>query len=708
MDFSFLDAGEFKEKYASDFAQTKVCFFVGGIRCEKCIRKLEGLVESTPGLRRLRVEFGKKLVHVELEPDTLSFSRIAEIIEAQGFEPIPIGREEEFVKAENAENRRNLIRLAVAGACAGNIMTFAFATYFGGDAVLFSWLSFFLYLPVVSYVAWPFYVGAWRALLSKQVSIDLPMAVASLAGFAFSTVELIRSNVNNIYFDSLSGFLFLILVARQVQRSLQRKFLRPEELTEGMKLDRVRVQSNNAWSWRPLKELRKKDRFRLESAETVPADAQLLSQYAQFSLAWLTGESKSKTFLRGGLVPAGSRLLSKEAEFETITALRETEFGQILEQAQKFSLDKNPVVLASDRWAQWLVTSVFSVAAIFLVLYWSVSPEEAIRRALALIVLACPCAMAFGTPLALAVTLRKARSAGLIVNDAGVFDAICSVRKVFFDKTGTLTDTELTLRNVHEVPEVQRPIILALENQSFHPIAFGFRKAFSHVEPGSLDDLREIPGVGVSGRVDGRIYELRALPRDANGVSCGLFENGRCLNEFYFDAALKPGAKVAISTLRAMGKELALLSGDNALSVAAFAQQLGFKENEIHSNLSPEAKASVIARAPAAMMIGDGANDSLALMKASVGVATSGGVSAALKSAKVFLANPSLEGVLTLFKISHEARSLIRQNLMISAAYNLVGGTLALLGFINPFVAAVLMPISSGFILFSTWLRSRG
>jgi Cu+-exporting ATPase len=711
MDFSFLDQSEFKSKYASGPRQSEMKFYVGGIRCAKCVRKLEDLPLKVGGLRRFQVEMGKNLAHIEIDPTRLCFSRVADEIRKAGFHPIPLTLEVSFEVARKSEDRLELIRLGVAGMAAGNIMTFSFANYLGATPewqLLFSWLSFALYLPVVTFVAWPFYRGAWQSLKQRQLSIDLPMTIASFSGFAFSVVELMRGQ-SDVYFDSLSGFLFLILVSRFFQRRLQQEFLRPQELTESLQLQRVRRVEGPDWRWRPLDDLHPGDRFLLLANETVPAEAELESFRAHFSLAWISGESKAQAFIKGATVPAGSRLVGGEARLVCRRRLRETGFGQILQEVQKFSLSRNRTVISADRWAQWLLATVFLVALVFLIAYWSVSPEEAVRRSLSLIILACPCAMAFGTPLALAASLRLAQRAGLVIRDANVFEAARFVRTLFFDKTGTLTETELSLNeNPDSVPGVYQKVVLSLENDSLHPIAFAFRKAFSIPENlPPTEAPREIPGLGVSGYLFGRYYELKRSPFKSETTSCTLFEDEKPVMSFTFSARLKTDCAETLDLLRQHGYRLVLVSGDKAEAVIPLAKQLGFEENEIHHSLSPGDKAELIQQTRNAAMIGDGVNDSLALMAADVGIAVSGGVEAALKSAQVYCSHAGVRGILDLFNISRQAYALIHQNLTISVIYNIIGAALALGGVINPFVAAVLMPVSSGFILLTTWLRGR-
>ncbi|OFZ31090.1 MAG: hypothetical protein A2622_00355 [Bdellovibrionales bacterium RIFCSPHIGHO2_01_FULL_40_29] len=709
-DFSFLDQPEFVDRYATGPQKNHIQFYVGGIRCGKCVRKLEDLSIANPGIKQFRVDMGKNLADVEVDFSIFKFSTVADLISQMGFHPTPVMTDTSADDILNSEDRSELIRLAVAAVCAGNIMTYSFASYFGvtGDLQsVFVWLSFLLYLPVVSYVAWPFYVGAWNSLRQKQVSIDLPMAVASFAGFVFSTMQLLRGK-DDIYFDSLSGFLFLILVSRWAQRRLQRRFLKSDSLGEALQLQRVRKVQNDSWAWTPLDLIKVDDRIIIGDAETLPGDAVLLSDKAYFGMAWLSGEVKAKTFLKGATVPAGARLVSGTAELRVTQLLSQTSFGQILQEVQRFSLTKNRIVSMADRWAQWLLVIVFSIGLIFLAAYWFVSPEEAIRRSLALIILACPCAMAFGTPLALTSALRKAQRKGLVIRSANVFERVQEVKSIFFDKTGTLTETELSL---NESPALisahQQKVILSLENESSHPMAFAFRKSFSASSLYTVQALVEFPGRGVSGLIDGVTYEIRKDDTAHSEMSCALYTDGKLSARFSFSAQLKPDCVETLRILRQKGYKLALLSGDKKEVVSRLATQLGFSDQEVFAEVSPAQKAQLIVDHPGSMMVGDGINDSLALIKSHVSVASSGGVEAAMRSSQVYLTTPSLRGITDLLTISKEAIGLIRQNLTISVIYNIATGTFALMGLVNPFVAAVLMPISSGFILLSTWLRSR-
>lgn len=711
-DFSFLDSEAFSSIYTTPENSEEMRFYVSGIRCGKCIRKLEDLPQSLNGLKQLRVEMGNNIAVAQIDKNHISFSQVAEKICELGFVPMAIPTAQDEEKIIRNEDRTELIRLGVAAACAGNIMTFSFANYLGDTGVfkeIFYWLSFVLYLPVVSYVALPFYKGALNSLKQKQLSIDLPMAVASLSGFIFSTVELLRGH-DEIYYDSLSGFLFLILASRWAQKRLQRHYLKPEEISEGLNLQRARLfNPDGSWTWTPVKNLKINDKIALQANEILPADASLVSSQAHFGMAWLSGEIKPKHFLKHAIVPAGARLANGEVTLQVMNLLPNTNFGELLDKVQKFSLSQNRIVSLADKWAQWLLGTVFSLAFIFIFMYWNVSSEEAIKRTLALVILACPCAMAFGTPLAVASALRRSKASGLVIRSANIFESVAKVDTIIFDKTGTLTDTELSLmESAKLIPEEIKKIVLALENISVHPIAFAFRKAFNEITAfPDVSSPSENIGTGVAGQIGKHFYELKKSFNVSKITGCQLFKDGIPIYEFTFDAAIKPEAKEIIQNLRRSGYNLMLVSGDQKTAVQSLGMKLGFLRDEIYSEMTPEQKGNLINGIKNSMMIGDGINDSLALMNATVGVAASGGMEAALRSSDVFLADSGLKGIADLIEISHDSFALIKQNLTISVIYNSIGAVLALSGYINPFVAAVLMPVSSGFILLSTYLRGK-
>lgn len=711
-DFSFLDSASLRSSYGYGEGLNQISFFVGGVKCGRCVHTLESLTESVPGPVSLRVDLNQKVARAEVDPTSLEFSTLAKAIEKAGFEPVPLAAESDADRLRRREDRMELIRLAVAAACAGNIMSFAFANYFGSSPewrTVFNWLSFALYLPVVTFVAWPFYQGAWSSLKGRRLSIDLPMAVASAAGFLYSTVQLLRGR-DDIYFDSLASFLFLILLSRAGQKRLQRKFLKPLDLGESLALLKVRKITNEGWSWTARADLKPNDKIRVEAEDILPCDAELVSEFAHVSTAFLSGEEKPKTYQAGGLIPAGARFLSGPVELKFIRPLEDTVFGRLIDQTNRADLRSARVMQISDLWAQRLLITVFTIAALFVALYWMISPEEALRRGFALIILACPCAMAFGTPLALSRAIKRASQFGFLIGDGSVFETLARAKSIYIDKTGTLTETDLALiTDASSISSTDKSLLLALESRSAHPVAFALRKAFDDVSPASgVTNLTEKPGFGVRGVLDGKTYEFIKAPslNSLNSVS-ELRRDGETLLRLEFRTAIKSGSVSAVNQLRGRGLNVYLLSGDNDLATRRLGSELGFKSDEIFGDQTPDDKMLKVKDAPDAVMIGDGVNDALALAAASVGIAVSNGTETAFRNAKVIMTSPGLSQIAKLFDLSLASLAAIKLNLRFSVVYNVVAGTAALLGFINPYVAALLMPLSSGLILFFTWIGGR-
>lgn len=724
-DFAFLDQGEFLCLYESCSSERtrSMRFLVRGMSCSKCVQKIESLSGRMQGLQDIRASLESGLVDVVVERPYGSFAGVARAIQNLGFQisPLPTAGEDESIQKKL--HREEITRIGVAAFCGSNIMMFAFATYAGASAEfekLFAWLSFALYLPFVTYVAMPFYRGAYKAMKQKSLSIDLPMAVASLAGFIFSTVNLIRGE-GSIYFDSLSGFLLLILVSRFFQKKLQRSALQIDLLSSLETLSRARllitgpqdqISGDRQWKWTPTALLNKANLIYLVAGDLIPVDGRVKSDLAVIDSSFLTGESHPRILNQGMKIPAGAMLKNPEAIVEVESTGFDTDFGRLLKTLRENSMRKSQAQNLSDKWSQVLLIVVFAVAIAFLIGYWFVSPQVALERSLALIILACPCAMAFGTPLAMAFSLKSAANKGFVLKSADVFEKALLIENVFLDKTGTLTHRKMMVRATSPelVPNDWKKIVLGLEANSYHPIAEGLRDYLNKDAvgvPTELVGVREIPGRGVQGFYKDALYELRSSESMTGEKSVGLFCDGDLLAHFYFEDPLMPGARALVQDLRSHSIDVYLVSGDQKAFVDGVAEDLQIPADKTFSEKTPSEKAFLVQQYPHVMMIGDGVNDTAAFQRAELGVAVKGSVEMALQSADIYFLSDHLESIPQIFNISRRAHSLIRHNLMISVAYNLLAGTGALMGFVNPFVAAVLMPISSGFILLHTWWRTR-
>lgn len=716
-DFSYLDLPDFRQQYLSSDTALQMRFFVDGVKCSRCIEKIESLEGQLPGLTSLRVNLGTHQLEMQLQSEQFKFEPVVKAVEKLGFTLQPIQRKEDLQQLAKIGDRRDLIRLGVAAICASNIMMFSFALYAGATgalASLFQWLSFGLYLPVLTYVALPFYQGFYKALRDRQLSIDGPIVIASVGGFIFSAVNLVRGE-GSLYFDSLAGFLFLIQISRFLQKRMQRSFLSfhgklpIESLSRARKLSTL--DDNERFVWTMSERLSPGDLILVKQGEVIPADGVLMSEGCRLDASFLTGESCALVRNQGMAIEAGVILLSGDAVLKVTAVAGQTQFGNLLIKIQESSGQKVKIQNLSDRWSQILLISVFSIAGLFLALAWSTSPAMALERSLALIILACPCAMAFGTPLALSFSLRRAFEKGFVIKSADVFDKLLEIKSVFFDKTGTLTGRGLKVVSI-EPANVSAEVlaqVLALQVVSKHPIAEALRRYIpENILPTSgFSEVEERIGQGVSGRYAGSIYKMAGVMVASGAKAVALYKDEQVVVQFNLQDPLLDSAAVLLHSLASRGMQISILSGDSVEEVARVAKQLGLSVSRCLARLSPQDKANLVQGDQQTLMIGDGANDALAFQQADLGIAVSGSVEVALRSADVYLLSEDLGKIDELFEISRRAHNLIRRNLHISIVYNIVGGIGALLGFVNPFVAAILMPISSGFILLSSWLGSR-
>lgn len=732
--FDFLNDERLQKIYRDPSNPLRMKFYIEGMKCSKCVAKVEGVARKFREIDSVSVDLGQHLATVEVCDARSGFSKMARSVQELGFKVTAIPWNEIGSEEWKKESRDQLLRIGISGFLAANIMMFAFATYFGDTQELrplFQGLQLALYLPVVTYVAWPFYKGFYQGLKDRQLTIDGPMAVASLAGFLVSCFNLSQGR-ENIYFDSLSGFLFLILVTRYWQKSTRHKYLKylkPSALLDTLKARKLRAgQAIQNWDWIPTSHLESQSQILVHQGEFIPCDGFLVAYPGkaaiEVDLSLLNGESQPVPLSAPAPLRAGMRLLSDSAVVSVSATGEKTTLGQILGSIRSDSLSQLESIRSADKASQWLLIAVFSIGALLLGYgFWSHQFLDYFERAFALIVLACPCAMAFGTPLVFSFSMKKAHDLGLVVKSLTFFEKLTRIDSVFLDKTGTLTESDWILSDESFAngkegkASFYREVVLALEAGSRHPIASALRKIFQDSLLGAsrrvVDGGVETAGVGVAGRLEGVFYEFKSFQKSRHGhviepgVSLhkyfGLFCEGQCVWSFRLQPKLQPNSRELIEFFRQKAVPVYLLSGDLKSEVLEMGEFLGLSEDQCLYEVTPEGKMVAVKSKPRALMLGDGFNDSLALKSSYVSIAAFGGVDVALKSSDAFFVEGGFDKVSEIFRLAHRAKKQIQMNIQFALVYNVIGGILAILGYVNPFVAALLMPISSSLILLGTW-----
>jgi Cu2+-exporting ATPase/Cu+-exporting ATPase len=702
--YGHLDSPELRGRYLG--ADGEARFFVEGIHCVACLWLLERLPRLSPEVQACRLDLGQSLLTVRLAPDA-GLAPVASLIHRLGYRPHAIQDDADLEALRRAEQRADLMRLGVAGACTGNIMLMAVSLYGGATgplAELFRWVSAALFVPVAAYSALPFYRSAAGALKARQVNIDVPIVLALALGAAASAFNLLHGSPH-IYFDSLAALVFLLLGSRYALRQLQARSSRSSQLLQEFfapvahRLDGPSVQDV------PPESLRAGDRARVEHGERLPADGRLLEGRTQINAAWLTGESLPVEAREGDRLWAGTVNEGAPFVLEVAEPLAESRLGRILRDLEQGS--RPPLVGLTDRVARHFLVAVLALAVAAFAWFARTSPMDGFNRALSLLIVTCPCALALATPLTFSRALGRAWRKGYVVKSGEALERLSGVDRVCFDKTGTLTRGELAVRAWEDHkgdPAENRALVLALERDSLHPIARALRHHLREAGALALEGREELPGLGVRGRLGGLPVEVRAVPGgDGTATLVGLFVDGQHRATAALTDQARPEAAQAVRALEALGCRPFILSGDSAAVVARLGSELGLPPAACLASQGPEAKAGRVGGGRT-LMVGDGANDALALREAHVGLAMHGSMDLSLKAADIYLARPDLGAVADLLVLGRETRRVLLRTFGVSLAYNAVGGVLALGGWINPLAAAVLMPLSSvSVLLLSAW-----
>lgn len=694
-------------------------FYVEGLQCTSCVHLLEELPQFYHGIISSQLNYGRRTLDVESNID-LTLAEIAEAVESLGYIPHPLQEESDREAAAVKENRSDLKRIGVAGAVAGNMMLFSIPLYAGlvGDlATAFKWICFFLFLPLLFYSANVFYKKAWMSLLVRRVNVDMMIVVALWSGFLFSNYSLIEGK-DDLYFDSTASFIFLILLTRYFLKTHQDKIYK-KNITSDLFLNDVYEVVSGADSDgvvhvdQPVKlnymNIRPQSIYRAYHGQLLPCDSQLISTTCEIDLSFLTGEVYPQKRNKNDDIKAGSRLLSEQALFKSSALAKESGLVRALNSLDQDKVTANKFQSLTDLVSHKLTLVVFSIAGLFFIITFKTLGYEAFKRSLALITIACPCAVAFGTPLAHSLGLKKALKKGFFIKSENVFEKLNQIHKVIFDKTGTLTSSHLKLLEIFppNLTEEHKSVILSLEKDSLHPVAQTLKKEWNHLQPAQLFQVTEQPGLGVTG-VDGKHrYTIRKAEGDQNNINLQVsyLVDGVPTAYLYFEERLREEAPDLIEYFNQNKDEVFLLSGDIRSRALDLAKKLMIRPSHVLSEQTPEDKKDFIEKQNPCLFVGDGLNDLPALNKAYVSFAVRGPFESTLQVCDIYAPNKNLAGVSEVFEISAQVRKTVQVNLLFAIFYNSLGGVFALVGLINPLVAAILMPISSVLITSHTVWR---
>ncbi|MEI7037483.1 heavy metal translocating P-type ATPase [Fulvimonas yonginensis] len=695
--------------------RAEIALRVGGLADPRQVLRLDERLHALPGVTRVAVDARAQRARVVWDPERLALPQLLDAFAAVGCAVRPL-RREQVEDARSGEATDALKRLLVAGMCAMQVMTYAFVMYIGVvDFVdfttrgLFRWLSLLTTAPVVAYSAQPFLVGAWRELRACRPGVALTVALAVLLTFGASTWDTVRSH-GEVYFDSVAMFVFLLLAARHVELCARHASgALGEAARDATPLLAERRRADGSLETVPALELLPGDRVRVAEGGTVPADGVLESVEAELDEALLSGESRPCRRRRGDRLVAGSVVLGVAAELRVEHSGEHTAAARLGRLAGRARLARASD-RSGDREATRFVLRVLALTASTALAWLWLDPARAFDAALAVLVVACPCAFALTRPAALTRALAVLAGHGVLVAEPGALDALARVDYALFDKTGTLTVPRLDPEAVEPLREglgadAALRLAAALARESTHPLAAALAAAWSGETP-PVHAPRIAAGAGICGDVGGQALRLGhpdfalaacngAVP--ASVAATLLLADGRGpVAAFHLDEAPRAEAGATLRALRDDGVDTVLASGDTHARVAATAHALGI--THWVGRRSPQDKLALLQAARAqghlTLAVGDGSNDAPALAGADVSAALATGTDLAQAHADLLLTR-GLDGLWQARAVARRFARVVAQGRRWSLGYNLLAIPLAAAGLVPPWLAAIGMSASS-------------
>ena len=700
---------------------------VEGIRCAACVWLIERHLARVPGVLGADMNVATERLQVRWDPSLCKPSTVIAAMRAIGYAAYPYEPARHGVQQEKA--RKRLFRqLFVAGLSMMQVMMYALPAYIADDgtmdadmASLMRWASLLLTAPALLYSAQPFFLGAWASLRQRMLGMDVPVVLGIVAASVASVVATVRGQ-GEVYFDSVTMFIFLLLASRYLEQQARRKAGRAlEQLQHALPASASRL---TGWPAARSSELvaaqllAEGDFIMVAPGEPVAADWVIVDGETEFDLALLTGESRAQARGVGAEVPGGAANIAQPVVIRVTRAARDSTLARLVKLVEGAGSGKPQLAQWADKVAAWFVAALLVLAVGVFFAWQQVDPSRAWQVAIAVLVVSCPCALSLATPSALAAATDSLVRRGILIVKPHVLETLHRATHVIFDKTGTLTEGRPVLR--HTVPlgalDAARclQIAAALEAGSAHPLAAAIRRA---CEQPSLvaHALRSEAGRGVAGVIDGVEYRLGSAAfagtvddGTAELTSIYLGAQGLALARFDLADTLRAEAPQVVEQFRRRGQHVIILSGDAQAVCDKVARELGI-DTAFGGQLPADKLAFVQAlqRSGAVVaMVGDGINDAAVLSASDVSFAMGGGAALAQMSADCVLLSSRLSSLGDAAHTAARALRVVRQNLGWATLYNAIAIPAAALGLVNPWLSAVGMSASSAVVVINA-LRLR-
>ncbi len=722
------DLDEVQRDYVDNLGDIRtIHLLVDGIHCAACVWLIEHALAKRESVLDAEVNLTAKRLRLKWNNRIESLSTILQALGQIGYAAVPFDTD----VAEGALARRHrslLYRMAFAGFAMMNLLWISIALYSGADKGefrnWFHWIGFFIATPTLFYAGFPFLRNAYLGLRHRYLTMDLPIAIGSLATYGYSTyVTVTASTTGHVYFDTVVNFLFVILVGRYLEAISKREALSATTRLLELQPKLATILIEGKPKIVPIKSVQIGDEVLVRPGEKVPVDGRVIDGQSAVDESMLTGESQPVYKQWGDTIVAGSLNGEGALTVKAEQVLKNTALAKIVALMEEAQASKSPIQCTADKIVPWFVTVTLSLALVTFLYWLQYDFEQALLAATSVLIITCPCAFGLATPMSIAVATGVGASRGILIKQGSALELLSQITHMVFDKTGTLTQGNIQVVRVqarHQGHEAQiLQLAASVEQQSEHPVASALQTAAKlqhlHLEP--VTQFHAFPGRGVQGWVQGQQvtvgtlhwllaqnidiepdWQALAQQQEKQGVSCLFIAwDGRMQGLIGVSDQLRTDAKRTIDSLKKMHIGVTVLSGDRRSVVEAVTQDFG-DINRI-AEVLPEDKTRVIQdlqqQGERVAMVGDGINDSPALIQADVGIALASGTDVSIESADIVLTKNELYKVVEARKLSAQTLRTIKQNISLSIGYNLIMVPLAMMALVTPLVAAFTMPVSS-------------
>ncbi|MCO6357759.1 heavy metal translocating P-type ATPase [Roseivirga pacifica] len=726
--FEYLENAEVKRQLLdfSDGEQEKVTLFVPNIHCSSCIWLLEHLDRLAPQVIHANVNFTQRKVSIHYKTDGFSLKQLAELLHRIGYGAVINLEAQEDAEQVHQADKKLWVKLGVAGFCFGNVMLLSFPEYLGLSELereyqtIFRWISALMAVPVVFYAASDYFISAFKSLRQRFINIDVPIALGIITLFVRSFYE-VAANVGSGYFDSLVSLIFFLLIGKWFQHKTYRNLSFDRDYKSYFPLAVLR-KKDNAVDAVMVKDIKKGDELIIRNTEVVPADAILIDGEASIDYSFVTGESAAVEKVKGDLVYAGGRLVGKQAHFIAQKDVSQSYLTSLWND-QAFEKERKSKRLI-DQVSQYFTVIIMLVATGAAVYWQQVDPSKTWLVFTAVLIVACPCALALATPFTWGSVLRVFSRNQFYLKNADIIEDLQKIDTIVFDKTGTITETaSQDLEFVGEpLTEGERAMTSMAVASSTHPLSRRVNQSLKASGSAySLEQFDELSGKGVFAVVSGVEVKLGSAKfvgakasEAAETSEVFLSIGGKVRGRFLVKNTYRKGFKALVDDLAAHFK-LSVLSGDNEAEKERL-QTLLPEGTSIRFQQSPHNKLQVVKGLQTAganvMMMGDGLNDAGALKQSNVGVAVTEDISMFSPASDAIMHANAFGALSKLMALVKQAKWVVIASFVISFMYNIGGLTFAVAGWLTPLFAAILMPLSSiSVVLFTTliinWLGKR-